>query len=169
MDLPKLILTDIDGVWTDGGMYYDQTGNEWKKFHTYDSAGVLFAHKLDIKVGIITGEKTEIVNRRAKKLGIDYLVQGAKDKFAIVKDLCASLSIDFKDVAYMGDDINDYHLLKAAGWSGVPSSAPDYIKILANVPILKKGGEGCFREFVEYIIGQKRIESIISDLTGFEQ
>ena len=58
--LPKLILTDIDGVWTDGGMYYDKTGNEWKKFHTYDSAGVLFAHHLGIPVGILTGEDTNI-------------------------------------------------------------------------------------------------------------
>ena len=60
MEKPKLILTDIDGVWTDGGMYYDQTGNEWKKFHTYDSAGVLFCHQQNIPVGIITGEETEI-------------------------------------------------------------------------------------------------------------
>ena len=73
MKLPKLILTDIDGVWTDGGMYYDQTGNEWKKFNTSDSAGVLFARRLRIPVGIITGEKTEIVNRRAKKLKVDFL------------------------------------------------------------------------------------------------
>ena len=68
MFVPKLILTDIDGVWTDGGMYYDQTGNEWKKFNTYDSAGVLFAHQNNIPVGILTGETTEIVRRRADKL-----------------------------------------------------------------------------------------------------
>ena len=61
--LPKLVLTDIDGVWTDGGMYYDQTGNEWKKFNTSDSAGVLFCHQRNIPVGIITGEETEIVKR----------------------------------------------------------------------------------------------------------
>ena len=71
--LPKLILTDIDGVWTDGGMYYDQEGLELKKFHTYDSAGVLFAHHLGIPVGIFTGEDTKIVERRSKKLKIDYL------------------------------------------------------------------------------------------------
>ena len=79
--LPKLVLTDIDGVWTDGGMYYDQTGNEWKKFNTYDSAGVLFAHKLNIPVGILTGEKTTIVERRANKLKVDYLLQGVRVTF----------------------------------------------------------------------------------------
>ena len=73
--IPKLILTDIDGVWTDGGMYYDQFGNELKRFNTYDSAGVLLAHKLNIPVGIITGEETEIVSRRANKLSVDYLFQ----------------------------------------------------------------------------------------------
>ena len=89
----KLILTDIDGVWTDGGMYYDQTGNEWKKFHTYDSAGVLFAHKLNIPVGIITGEKTDIVQRRAEKLKVDYLYQGVQNKLQVAQQLCAHLNI----------------------------------------------------------------------------
>lgn len=78
--LPKIILTDIDGVWTDGGMYYDQTGNEWKRFNTSDSAGVLFSHRLSIPVGIITGEDTEIVARRAKRLKVDFLYQGISDK-----------------------------------------------------------------------------------------
>ncbi len=72
MKLPKLIITDIDGVWTDGGMYYDQTGNEWKKFVTADSAGVIFCRNLNIPVSIMTGEETEIVRRRSEKLKIDY-------------------------------------------------------------------------------------------------
>ena len=106
----KLILTDIDGVWTDGGMYYDQTGNEWKKFHTYDSAGVLFAHKKNIPVGIITGENTVIVQRRADKLKVDYLFQGVKNKLEVVIQLCEDLNIKLENVAYIGDDINDIAL-----------------------------------------------------------
>ena len=78
--LPKLIITDIDGVWTDGGMYYDQTGNEFKKFNTSDSAGVLFARNLNIPVAIITGEDTQIVKRRAEKLKIEHLFLGISDK-----------------------------------------------------------------------------------------
>ena len=89
--IPKLILTDIDGVWTDGGMYYDETGNEWKKFHTYDSAGVLFAHENNIPVGILTGEKTNIVQRRAEKLKIDFLFQGVKNKLEVAHQLCEKL------------------------------------------------------------------------------
>ncbi|MBE6265363.1 MAG: HAD-IIIA family hydrolase [Prevotella ruminicola] len=150
--LPKLILTDIDGVWTDGGMYYDQTGNEWKRFNTSDSAGVLFAHRLNIPVGIITGEKTEIVARRAEKLKIDYLYQGVSDKLSVAKGICQELNISLDEVAYIGDDLGDIHLLKAVKWAGVPSNASDYIKVLGNVELNKAGGNGAFREFVEKII-----------------
>ncbi len=149
----KIILTDIDGVWTDGGMYYDQTGNEWKKFHTYDSAGVLFAHKKNIPVGIITGENTAIVKRRADKLKIDYLFQGVKNKLNIVVQLCEDLNIKLENVAYIGDDINDIEVLKNVGISATPSSAPEYIKKFAHFVTIKKGGEGCFREFVERVLG----------------
>ena len=152
MTLPKLILTDIDGVWTDGGMYYDQTGNDWKKFNTSDSAGVLFAHRLGIPVGIITGETTEIVRRRAEKLKIDYVFQGVGDKHATAHKLCKELGISLKDTAYVGDDINDMELLQAAGISGVPANAPDYVKALGTIKLKKNGGDGAFREFVETII-----------------
>lgn len=158
--IPKLILTDIDGVWTDGGMYYDQTGNEWKKFNTYDSAGVLFAHQRGIKVGIITGETTDIVTRRANKLKVDYLFQGAKDKLAIAKSICEAEGIALSDVAYIGDDINDINLLKNVGISGVPASAPEYIKQLSSITLQKNGGEGVFREFVEKILNINTIEDV---------
>lgn len=145
----KLILTDIDGVWTDGGMYYDQTGNEWKKFHTYDSAGVLFAHQKNIPVGIITGEETEIVRRRAEKLKVDFLYQGVRNKVEVANEICQQLGITLDEVAFIGDDLGDIELLKVVGFAGVPASAPDYVKRLATIPLKKNGGEGVFREFVE--------------------
>lgn len=160
--LPKLILTDIDGVWTDGGMYYDQLGNEWKKFNTYDSAGILFAKKLGIPVGIITGEDTEIVRRRAEKLKVDYLFMGAKDKLAIVKNIAKELDIDLSEVAYIGDDLNDIEVLQAVGISACPSSAPLYVKKLCKLNLDKKGGEGVFREFVEFIL-IKELDNILKD------
>ncbi len=167
--LPKLILTDIDGVWTDGGMYYDGTNVELKKFHTYDSAGVLFAHHLGIPVGILTGENTQIVQRRADKLKIDYCYLGCKDKVAIAAELCEKLGITMDDVAYIGDDLNDMKLLKLVGWAGVPSSAPEYVKKLANVQLDKKGGEGVFREFLECIIGYMYIEKILENIFLLDQ
>lgn len=167
--MPKLILTDIDGVWTDGGMYYDGTNMELKKFHTYDSAGVLFAHHLGIPVGILTGENTQIVQRRADKLKIDYCYLGCKDKVAIATQLCKQLGITMDDVAYIGDDLNDINLLKLVGWAGVPSSAPEYIMKFANVQLTKKGGDGVFREFVERILGKDMIIELIDKLFLVEQ
>lgn len=167
--LPKIILTDIDGVWTDGGMYYDQNGMELKKFHTYDSAGVLFAHHFGIPVGILTGEDTNIVKRRADKLKVNYLFLGCKDKFSVVSELCTQLGIELSDVAYIGDDINDIILLKVVGWAGVPSSAPEYIQELANVKLSKKGGEGVFREFVENIMGAELIKKVVNEICLVEQ
>ncbi|MBQ6379052.1 MAG: HAD-IIIA family hydrolase [Prevotella sp.] len=148
----KLILTDIDGVWTDGGMYYDQTGNEWKKFHTYDSAGVLFAHQKNIPVGIITGETTEIVKRRAEKLKVDFLYQGVRNKVEVAREICQQLGITLDEVAFIGDDLGDIELLKAVGVAGVPASAPAYVRKLTTIPLMKNGGEGVFREFVETLL-----------------
>ncbi len=163
-NIPKLILTDIDGVWTDGGMYYDETNVELKKFNTYDSAGVLFAHHEGIPVGIITGEHTEIVQRRAKKLNIDFVYVGVKDKLKIASELCKKMNISFNQVAYIGDDINDMRLLQKVGWAGVPSSAPEYVRELATVTLEKRGGEGVFREFVERLLSSTRIRQIIHEV-----
>lgn len=162
--LPKLFLTDIDGVWTDGGMYYDGTDVELKKFNTYDSAGVIFAHKMGIPVGIITGENTNIVKRRADKLKVDYCFLGCKNKLETAENLCNQLGITLNDVAYIGDDINDVKLLKKVRWAGVPVSAPEYIRQLATVQLTKRGGEGVFREFVESILGSEILSSIIENI-----
>jgi len=164
MKKPKLVLTDIDGVWTDGGMYYDQTGNEFKKFNTYDSAGIIFLKKAGIPIGIITGEKTEIVNRRSKKLNVDYLFMGVKNKLSVAESLCAKLNIKLSEVAFIGDDLNDMNLLDAVGISAVPSSAPKYIKKKVKLCLKKKGGEGVFRESVEKILGDKFITEVLKEI-----
>ena len=152
--LPKLVLTDIDGVWTDGGMYYDQSENEWKKFNTSDSAGVLFCHKLNIPVGILTSETTVIVKRRSEKLKVDFLFQGVKNKLSIAEELCQKLKISLSDVAYIGDDLGDLKLLAKVGLSACPDSAPDYVKKYVHHITKKRGGEGAFREFVEFVISR---------------
>lgn len=164
MKIPKLVLTDIDGVWTDGGMYYDQHGNELKKFNTSDSAGVLFCHSLKIPIAIITGEDTKIVDRRAKKLKIDLLFQGVSDKVSVALKICNELGVDIQDVAFIGDDIGDLHLLKRVGYSCCPQNAPDYIKKEVDFVTSKKGGEGAFREFVEDLLQKCGVfEQLIKD------
>jgi len=155
--IPKLVLSDIDGVWTDGGMYYDQKGNEQKKFHTYDSAGVLLCKNFNIPVGIITGENTKIVENRINKLNIEFLYQGISNKVEIAIKLCKKLNINLEDIAYIGDDINDLHLLKKVGISAAPSNAPDYVKKEVDFVMNKAGGEGVFREFVEFIFEKNNL------------
>ena len=148
----KLFLTDIDGVWTDGGMYYDGENSEFKKFNTSDSAGVLFCKLLDIEVGIITGENTEIVSRRAKKLGLTHFFLGVSDKVKVAQELIERLGISWEEVAYIGDDINDIELLRKVGLSACPSQSPDYIKSDVDWVSPVKGGDGAFRSFVEYYL-----------------
>lgn len=163
MALPKLVITDIDGVWTDGGMYYDQTGNEWKKFNTSDSAGVLFLNLLNIPFAIITGEDTKIVKRRADKLKIKHLYMGVKDKVSIAENLCKELSVDLSDVAYIGDDINDILLLEKVGISCAPANAPSYVKNRVDFVTETKGGDGAFREFIEYILNKNQVLEKVLD------
>ncbi len=151
MKVPKLILTDIDGVWTDGGMYYDQTGNEWKRFSTYDGGGVKKAHENGVPVGIITSENTMIVQNRAIKLKVDYVFQGVDDKLRKAGELCAELGISLDDVAYIGDDLGDLKLLSSVGISAIPSGAYIDRMLTPSYVTAKRGGEGAFREFVDWI------------------
>jgi 3-deoxy-D-manno-octulosonate 8-phosphate phosphatase (KDO 8-P phosphatase) len=158
--LPKLILTDIDGVWTDGSMYYSEDGLELKRFNTSDSAGVLLAHKLGIPVGIITGEESQAVIRRAEKLKVDHVFSGVINKLEIAESLCNKLKISLADVAYIGDDINDIKLLQEVGYSACPANAPKYVKALVKVVTKSSGGNGAFREFVERIVKKAGIKPI---------
>jgi YrbI family 3-deoxy-D-manno-octulosonate 8-phosphate phosphatase len=150
--LPKLVVTDIDGVWTDGGMYYTDSGDEFKRFTTNDSAGVVFCRLLGIPVAIITGEPSMAVKRRAEKLKIGYCYTGVADKLSVLEGLCRELNISLGDVAYIGDDLNDMGVLPRVGYSACPSGAPEYVKRMVTVVMTKRGGEGVFREFVEGIL-----------------
>ncbi len=162
--LPKLVVTDIDGVWTDGGMYYDNTtGNEWKKFNTSDSAGVLLARILGIEVAVITGENTEIVRRRCAKLSVDSVYMGVRNKLTVARTHCEEKGYDFSEVAFIGDDINDILLMREVGFRGAPASAPEYIKKEVDLVTKAVGGQGAFREFVETIlIGEGKLDEAIS-------
>lgn len=163
--IPKLVITDIDGVWTDGGMYYDEAGNEFKKFNTSDSAGVLFLHELNIPVAIITGEHSQAVQRRGLKLKVDHILIGVKHKLREASVLCEKLDITLQDVAYIGDDLGDLKLLQKVGFSGAPANAPHYIKRYVHWIGQKRGGDGVFREFVENILNENGLlESVIEKI-----
>lgn len=163
IDKIKLFITDIDGVWTDGGMYYDNYSNEFKKFNTSDSVGILFLKLLNIKSAIISGENTNIVKRRAIKLNIEDYKLGVVNKVIAAEKIIAKYNINWNQVAFIGDDINDIALFSKVGLSACPSSSSLYIKNQVDWVLEKKGGDGVFREFVEkYLSEQDILSKVIS-------
>ncbi len=152
----KLFLSDVDGVMTDSGMYYTENGDEFKKFNTHDGMAFNLLKAAGIKTGIITTENTKIVERRAAKLKVDYVYQGAgfKGKLEAALDICAKENISINEVAYIGDDINCLDLLKAVGIAACPANATKHVKAITGIiHLVKNGGEGAIREFVDdYIL-----------------
>ncbi|MBO5455621.1 MAG: HAD-IIIA family hydrolase [Muribaculaceae bacterium] len=151
----KLFLTDVDGTLTDGGMYYTASGDTMKKFNTRDGMGLQLLQKTGVKVGIITSENTDIVTKRAKKLGLDFLVQGKRDggKLAAAREICETLGITLNELAYIGDDVNCAELLRNAGIAACPADAMPQVKAIPGIRIMSlKGGEGCVREFINSLL-----------------
>ena len=149
----KIVLSDVDGVLTDGGMYYSENGDEMKKFSVYDGMAFRLLQEKGLKVGMITTEDRDLNRRRAKKLNLDYDYHGAQDKLKIINDLCTKDNIKFSEIAYIGDDINCFQLLSNVGIAACPVNAVEKIKRIPNIIHLsKRGGAGVFREFAELII-----------------
>ncbi len=151
----ELFVSDVDGTLTDGGMYYSESGEELKKFNTRDGMGFQMLHNAGIKTGIITSENTSIVERRAEKLNIDFLIQGKKfnGKLDAIKVLCKKENISLEKVAYIGDDINCIELLKNVGYAACPIDAQNAVKEIPGIKILSlRGGEGVVREFIDLLL-----------------
>jgi len=149
----KLFATDVDGTMTDGCMYYAENGLELKKFNFRDGMGFKLLKDANIKTAIITSEDTSIVKKRADKLKVDYLSMGTWTKLDFVKNICKELNITLDDVAYIGDDINDFELLNAVKYKACPNNAVKKIKSIPDIIVLEsKGGEGAVREFIEYLL-----------------
>ncbi|MCD8309883.1 MAG: HAD-IIIA family hydrolase [Prevotellaceae bacterium] len=164
--LPKLVITDIDGVWTDGGMYYTAQGDVMKRFSVKDGWGVIFLRSLGIPVAIMTGEQTQIVRQRADKLKIKHCYLGVKDKVEQTRQLCAELGITLRDVAFIGDDVNDLPLLRLVGFSGSPVNTPQYVKREVDYVTVTHGGYGAFREFVEKILADNGVlEEVLAKIS----
>ena len=148
----KMLATDVDGVLTDSGMYYSENGDEMKKFNTRDGMGLVLLRKAGFKVAIVTSEDTKIVERRAAKLKITDLLQGARDKVAAMEVLMKRHSLTWDEVAYIGDDVNDLEVLKRVGFAATPSDATVENKKAAQYITKKKGGEGCVREICDILL-----------------
>lgn len=148
----KMFLTDCDGCLTDGGMYYSENGDELKKFNTIDGMGFKLLHEKVIITGIITGENQKLNINRAKKIQVDELHQGVKDKVEVIKSLCEKYHIELKNVAYVGDDINDLNAIKIVGFGCAVNNANNEVKQYARFISKKNGGEGAVREIIDELI-----------------
>ena len=152
----KLFATDVDGVLTDGGMYYAESGDEWKKFNTRDGMGIKLLQREGIITAIVTQERTKLVARRAEKLMIPELHQGVMDKLTVIREMAARHGLSLKQVAYIGDDVNDLEALKAVGFSASPADGLPAIVAAVDYVCRKKGGEGAVREIIEMILDAQR-------------
>ena len=148
----KLVLLDVDGTLTDGGIYRGNNGEELKRFNVKDGYVIVNAQKLGVEFGIITGRKSELVEIRAKELRIKYLYQGVSEKTVILEEIMKKDGLSKEEIAYMGDDLNDLLIMKQVGLSGTLKDAVDEVIQVADFVSKKNGGSGAVREFIEHIL-----------------
>lgn len=148
----KMVLLDVDGVMTDGGIYYSGDGVEMKRFDAHDGYGVALARERGLKIGIISGRTTPAVEARMKDLQIDELIQGSSDKVASLKEIQKRHRFEAEEIAFMGDDLFDIPLLKMVGLSAAPRNARPEVLEAVDVVTRAEGGNGAVREFIELIL-----------------
>jgi len=148
----KLIVLDVDGTMTDGKITYSNSGEEFKSFCVKDGLAIASWIRLGLNVAIITGRESKIVENRAKELGIKHFYQKIKDKDKKVEEILKDLSLDWSSVAVIGDDLNDYSMMKKASISFTPKNGVDFIKSKVDIIVAKNGGDGAIREMIEYLI-----------------
>lgn len=152
----KLLLTDCDGVLTDGGVYYGENGEVMKRFNIRDGMGVeRLLNCAEVETGIITGEMSPSVAKRAEKLKIKELHLGIKDKPAVLAEILKRKNLIASEIAYIGDDTNDVEIMRLVGLTACPNDAIIFAKKEADYICVAKGGNGAFREFAELIILSK--------------
>jgi 3-deoxy-D-manno-octulosonate 8-phosphate phosphatase (KDO 8-P phosphatase) len=148
----RLVLSDVDGVMTDGTVLFLPGGGEAKSFHVRDGLGVVLARRAGLRVGILSGRTAEVVARRAEELGLSPVRQGVADKGAELRAILAEEGLAAHEVAFIGDDVNDLPVVREVGLSAAPADAPLEVRAEAFMVTDARGGEGCLREFLEAIL-----------------
>ncbi|WP_296254069.1 KdsC family phosphatase [Pseudomonas sp. UBA4194] len=156
----KLAVFDVDGVLTDGRLYFLEDGSEFKSFSTLDGQGIKMLINSGVTTAIITGRKSPVVERRAKNLGIAHLFQGREDKLVVLDGLIAELGLSYEQVAYLGDDLPDLPVIRRVGLGMAVANANGFVREHADGITQARGGEGAAREFCELILrGQGNLEA----------
>lgn len=151
----KFLVIDVDGTMTDSGIYYDNYGNELKKFSTRDAAGIFAAQYVGIKIIILTGRMCVATEKRMKELKVDYLFQNVTDKYEFLLDFMRKKQINKHDLGYIGDDLNDLKSMQLAEFVGCPSDSCKEIKEQADYVSSVMGGYGAVREVIEHYLRDK--------------
>jgi len=153
-DLPKLILLDVDGTLSDGGMYYTENGDQMKKFNVKDGFIIYrLVKRQNVQFGLISsGSAGNIMKHRAETLGIQHLYYGTRPKVDVIEEWLAKIGIGWEDLAYVGDDLNDLEVIKKVGISACPADATKRVREQADVVLSRDGGRGCVREFLEEVL-----------------
>lgn len=163
----KYLIIDVDGTLTDAGIYYDENGNELKKFCTKDAAGFFAAHQAGIKIMILTGRECAATTRRMKEMKVEYLIQNCKDKVSYIQEFAKDNNIDRDEIGYLGDDLNDLPGMTLCGFVGCPADACDEVKEKADYISGIKGGYGAVRDIVSYLLKKRgEWEKAISTVYG---
>lgn len=170
----KLMIFDIDGVFTDGGIYYGPNDGVWRKFNTQDGLGIALLKFAGITPVIITGKNSESVSKRAEELQIKHIYQGIKNKPKKLMDIVQKFEVDLSEIIYMGDDWNDFPVLEIVGFPICVNSTPNEVKKICKFIPTHKGGNGAVREAIEYILKteglyQEAVEKFLSDLRRSEE
>ena len=151
----KMVVTDIDGVWTDGKMYYSASGDSMRGFSTYDGMAVALLKEKGISLAIISGEDSDIVASRAHKLGVDEVYLGEKEKIKRLMYLVKKYNINIDEVAFIGDDVLDIECLESVGLSALSANSPIVGSCGVDIVTQRAGGDGAFREFIDIILGRQ--------------
>jgi 3-deoxy-D-manno-octulosonate 8-phosphate phosphatase (KDO 8-P phosphatase) len=160
----KLVILDVDGTLTDGGIYYDSQGNEMKRFSAKDGLGIMVARRAGLELAIITGRASPMVERRAKELGIQHLLQGVQQKFPALTALIRERGLSLDEIGYIGDDLNDLQCMETVGFCACPADAAKEVKAVCQYVASVPGGHGAVREGLEYLlVRQERWEKAARD------
>ena len=148
----KLVITDVDGVLTDGGIYYSAKGEEFRKFNAIDGMAVELLRKQGIKTVFMTKENSQIAKQRGKKVKAAAVFVNVIKKEKLLSKICHKFRVETEEIAYIGDDINDFEIMKLVGFSATPANGLYQIKKIADYICKSRGGEGAFREFTDLIL-----------------
>ena len=155
----KLVITDVDGVLTDGGMYYSNKGEIMKKFNTKDGMGVELLLKNNIKTILMTKENSIIVKKRGKKMNVAATYVNINNKEQELEKICKKFDVKTSEIAYIGDDLNDYKIMKLVGFSATPANGISQLKKIVNFTSNVNGGDGVFRDVSDMILFAKNIKT----------